>query len=187
MKCAIDLRLDLKVALFPVGEFERIFHYLRGAERLAISLDDQRPLCRLYTELCHTIGLAGHPGEAIVFGQKSCALAESLGDVPLQVSAKTYLGGAYLRTGDYRRAENLLEQVLESLEGSEGILSEPHDATVRGYLTMIFTDWGKFEQAITNGREGVLLAEQRNHPVAVANICWVRAYVHLERRDSGTP
>jgi DNA-binding NtrC family response regulator/tetratricopeptide (TPR) repeat protein len=185
LKCAIDLRLDLKVALFPVGEFERIFHYLRGAERLAISLDDQRPLCRLYTELCHTIGLAGHPGEAIVFGQKSCALAESLGDVPLQVVAKTYLGGAYLRTGDYRRAENLLEQVLESLEGSEGILSEPHDATVRGYLTMIFTDWGKFEQAITNGREGVLLGEQRNHPVAVANICWVRAYVHLERRELG--
>jgi tetratricopeptide (TPR) repeat protein len=184
LKCAVDLRLDLKVALFPLGEFERIFHYLRGAERSAMLLDDQRPLCRLYTDLCHSIGLAGHPGEAIVFGQKSCAIAESLGDVSLQVVAKTYLGGAYLRTGDYRRAESLLVQMLESLEDSEGlILSGFPAATARGYLTMIFTDWGEFEQAFTNGREGVLLAEQRNHPVGLANICWLLAYVHLERRE----
>ena len=183
-KCAIELRLDLKGALFPLGEFARIFEYLRGAERFALSLDDRRPLCRLYTDLCHTVGLAGHPKEAIVFGEKSRAIAESLGDVPLQVMANTYLGGAYLRTGDYRRAEDLLARVLHLLEESDGVaVTGSAAATVRGYLTMIFADWGQFEQAVTHGREGVRLAEQRNQPVALANIWWLIAYVHVERRE----
>ena len=182
VKCAVELRLDLKGALFPLGEFARIFEYLRGAERLALSLDDRRPLCRLYTDLCHTVGLAGHPREAIVFGEKSRAIAESLGDVPLQVMANTYLGGAYLRTGDYRRAEDPLARVLHLLEdGVAGTGSAA--ATVRGYLTMILADSGKFEQAVTHGREGVRIAEQGNQPVALANIWWLVAYVHVERRE----
>ena len=181
---AVDLRLDLKGALFPLGSFARIFEHLHAAERYALSLNDQRRLCRLYTDLCHTVGLAGHPREAIVFGEKSRAIAESLGDIPLQVTANTYLGGAYLRTGDYRRAEVLLGQVLHVLEGSDETIGTGFPApTVRGYLAMIFTDRGKFEQAIVHGREGERLSEVRNHPVALANIWWLLAYVHLERRE----
>ena len=41
---AIDLRFDLRTALFPLGEFERIFGCLREAEGLARTLDDQRRL-----------------------------------------------------------------------------------------------------------------------------------------------
>jgi hypothetical protein len=50
-------------------------------------------------------------------------------------------------------------------------------------LTMILADSGKFEQAVTHGREGVRLAEQGNQPVALANMWWLVAYVHVERRE----
>jgi hypothetical protein len=61
--------------------------------------------------------VTGHPTEALAFGQRAQALAESLGDVPLQVTGNLYFGVACLGTGDYRRAEALLLQVLQWLEG----------------------------------------------------------------------
>ena len=87
LQLAIDLRLDLKTARFPLGEFERIVGDLREAEGLATTLDDQWRLGQLYVHLCHTIGLAGHSTEAIAFGQKALAIAEALGDVALQVTS----------------------------------------------------------------------------------------------------
>ena len=41
---AIDLRLDLRQALFPLGELARVLGYLREAEALARTLDDPRRL-----------------------------------------------------------------------------------------------------------------------------------------------
>ena len=79
---AIDLRFDLRTALFPLGEFERIFGYLREAEGLARTLDDQRRLGKLSVYLCHNLWITGRPTEALAFGRNAQALAESLGDIP---------------------------------------------------------------------------------------------------------
>jgi predicted ATPase len=114
---AIDLRFDLRTALFPLGEFERIFGCLREADGLARTLDDQRRLGQLSVYLCHNLWITGHPTEALAFGQRAQAIAESLGDVPLQVTGTLYLGVACLGTGDYRQAEDLLRNVLQLLEG----------------------------------------------------------------------
>jgi tetratricopeptide (TPR) repeat protein len=122
MKCprcqaeqAIDLRFDLRTALFPLGEFERSFGCLREAEGLARTLDDQRRLCQLSVYMCHNLRETGHLTEALAFGQNAQALAESLWDVPLQVTGNLNLGVACLYTGDYRRAEDLLRKVLQWL------------------------------------------------------------------------
>ena len=41
---AIDLRVELRQALFPLGEMDRGFEYLHQAETLAVVLGDQRRL-----------------------------------------------------------------------------------------------------------------------------------------------
>src|SRR5262249_43406201 len=41
---AIDLRFDLRKALWPLAEFGQLLNHLRAAERLAESLQDQRRL-----------------------------------------------------------------------------------------------------------------------------------------------
>ena len=43
--------------------------------------------------------MTGHPTEALAFGQSAQAIAESLGDVPLQVTGNLYLGAACLWHG----------------------------------------------------------------------------------------
>ena len=70
---AIDLRFDLRTALFPLGEFERIFGCLREAEGLARTLDDQRRLGQMSVYLCHNLWMTGHPTEALAFGQSAQA------------------------------------------------------------------------------------------------------------------
>src|SRR5206468_10028553 len=85
---------------------------------LARALDDQRRLGQVYVHVCHVLGIAGRPAEAIAFGQNAHALAESLGDVPLRVMASLDLGAAYLWTGDYRRSEDFLLHVVRPLAGA---------------------------------------------------------------------
>src|SRR5262249_18271864 len=114
---AVDLRFDLRNSLFPLGEFDRVFGCLREAEDLARRLDDQRRLGQLSVYMCHNLWITGHPTEALEFGERAQALAQSLGDVALQVTANLYVGATCIRTGDYRRAEDLLPIVLQMLEG----------------------------------------------------------------------
>jgi tetratricopeptide (TPR) repeat protein len=176
---AIDLRFDLKTSLFPLGAFERMVDSLREAEGLARRLDDRRRLGQVYIHLCHTIGLAGHSTEAVAFGQNARAIAESLGDVALQVTANLFLGGAYLRAGDYRRAEDLVLRVLELTEG------KPVSSAVTGrsYLTWICAGRGDFKQGIAHGQEGLRLAEALNNPVGLANMCSYLGHLQLARGE----
>jgi len=184
---AIDLRFDLRTALFPLGEFERILGCLREAEALARTLDDQRRLGQLSVYICHNLFVTGHPTEALAFGQRAQAIAESLGDVPLQVTGTLYLGAASLRTGDYRRAEDLLLKVLQLVEGDLsrerlGLTGFPA-VMARCYLPQVFAERGRFEEGIVHAQDGIRLAEALDHPYSLAFCCWALAYVHIARGE----
>ena len=183
----IDLRFDLRTALFPLGEFERILGCLREAEALARTLDDQRRLGQLSVYICHNLFVTGHPTEALAFGQRAQAIAESLGDVPLQVTGTLYLGAASLRTGDYRRAEDLLLKVLQLVEGDLsrerlGLTGFPA-VMARCYLPQVFAERGRFEEGIVHAQDGIRLAEALDHPYSLAFCCWALAYVHIARGE----
>ena len=184
---AIDLRFDLRTALHPLGEFERILGCLREAEDLARALADQRRLGQMSVYRCHNLWMTGHPTEAIGFGQSAQAIAESLGDVPLQVTGNLYLGAACLRTGDYRRAEDLLGKVLQLLEGDLrrerfGLPGFPA-VMAHCYLTLIFADLGRFEEGIAHAQKAIRLAEALDHPYSLTFGCWVLAYLQITRGE----
>ena len=184
---AIDLRFDLRTALHPLGEFERILRCLREAEDLARTLDDQRRLGQMSVYMCHNLWMTGHPTEAVAFGQSAQAIAGSLGDVSLQVTGTLYLGAACLRTGNYRRAEQLLHEVLRLLEGDLrrerfGLPGLPA-VMARCYLTLILADRGQFDQGIGHAQEGMRIAEALDHPYSLAFTCWILAYLHLTRGE----
>ena len=184
---AIDLRFDLRTALFPLGEFERIFGCLREAERLARTIDDQRRLGKLSVYLCHNLWITGHPREACAFGQTAQTIAESLGDVQLQVMGNLYLGVACLWTGDYRRAEDLLRKVLQLLEGDLtrerfGLAGFPA-VMAHGYLTWGFADRGEFQDGIVHGHEGLRLAEALDHPYSLTFACWTLGPLYIIRGE----
>jgi class 3 adenylate cyclase/tetratricopeptide (TPR) repeat protein len=184
---AIDLRFDLRTALFPLGNFERIFGCLREAERLAKTLDDQRRLGQLSVYMCHNLYITGHPTEALGFGQRAQAIAESLGDVRLQVTGNLYFGVACISAGDYRQAEDLLAKVLQLLEADLirerlGLAGFPA-VMAPCYLTQVFAERGEFKAGIAHGQESIRRAEALDHPYSLAWARWVLAYLQMTRGD----
>jgi tetratricopeptide (TPR) repeat protein len=187
---AIDLRFDLRTAHFQLGEgFDRILAYLREAEGLARRLNDQRRLGQLSDHLCHIHINSGHPREAIGFGQNAQAIAESLGDVALQVTATLNLGWAYHFAGDDRSAEPLIRKVLGLLEGDRrrerfGQTIFPAVAAL-GYLTWILAEQGRFAESMARGEEATRLAEALDHPYSLAFALWCVARPHIVKGDFG--
>ena len=184
---AIDLRFDLRTALFPLGEFERTLGFLREAEALARTLDDQRRLSRLSVYLCQHFILTGHPKEALGFGQNAQAIADSLRDVSLQVTGTLYFGAACLYVGDYRQAEDRLLNVLQLLEGDLsrerlGLAGFPV-LMARSYLTWTLADQGKFMEGIVQSQEGLRFAEPLDHPYSLVATYWTLACLHITRGE----
>jgi tetratricopeptide (TPR) repeat protein len=186
---AIDLRFDLRTALFPLGEFERIVGCLREAEGLARTLGDHARLGQLSMYMCHNLFITGHPTEALVFGQSAQALAAAHGDVPLKVTANLYLGVASFSVGDYRKGEELLGHVLRLLEGNLsgarlGLAGFPA-VLAPGFLAQLFTEQGDFRRATVHGQDALRIAEALDHPYSLAFVRFVLAYLHTTRGDLG--
>src|SRR5262249_37273383 len=99
---AIDLRFDLRNALWGLGEIRQMLDYLREAETLAEALNDQPRLGRVSVFMCRECRAMGDHDGAVASGQHALAVAETLGDVALQVTARHFLGAAYHVLGDHR-------------------------------------------------------------------------------------
>ena len=84
---AIDLRLALRTALRPSGDFGRILASLREAEALAAALDDPRRLGQVSVFLSVHFRLMGAYDQAIAAAQRALALATASGDVVLHALA----------------------------------------------------------------------------------------------------
>ena len=92
---AIDLRLDLRTSLLPLGAFRRILDYLCEAETLAEALDDRYRLGQVADlPTAHFVSM-GDYDRAIASGQRTLALA-ALGDFALQVKRINTWGASTL-------------------------------------------------------------------------------------------
>jgi hypothetical protein len=82
----IDLRLDLRQSLFPLGEFATVWKYLQEAEGLARTLDDPRRLGWVSAYLSgHHLHTGGQVTEGRTFAQRVEVMAERL-DPPLPIA-----------------------------------------------------------------------------------------------------
>src|SRR2546428_816340 len=99
---AIDLRFDLRNALWSLGEIRRTLDYLREAETLAKHLDDQLRLGRVSSYMCRYLREIGDQDGAVASGQQALAVAQTLGNFALQVLARHYLGVTYHTLGEHR-------------------------------------------------------------------------------------
>ncbi|MCP1746652.1 tetratricopeptide (TPR) repeat protein [Bradyrhizobium japonicum] len=184
---AIDLRIDLKNSLFPLGQFARIVGYLREAEALARNLDDPRRLCLTFVHMCQTLSLSGNPQDAVKFGRDAHLLAEKLGELSLRVSASLFLGLACFSTLHYGEAESHYLNVLELLEGELSLqqfsLAGFPAVTAHGFLTRIYADQGKFARGTAHGEEGIRLAEAVDHPYSLGIVSWCFADLLASRGE----
>jgi tetratricopeptide (TPR) repeat protein len=138
----VDLRLELRNALLPLGEYDRIFDTLREAETLVTALDDARRLGRVHVHLTHYFWITRNLERALVAGQRALTLATPLDDFELYAMANFNLAEVYYSLGDYLQA--YCHQGLGTLYATTGQRQQAHaelSAAIVLYRAMDMTFW----------------------------------------------
>jgi tetratricopeptide (TPR) repeat protein len=182
---AIDLRLDLRSALLPLGELGRIRVALQEAAALAETLGDHYRLGWLAAYLVAYCMVAGEPEQAIAFGQRALKIAAALGDVGLAVTAQHYLASIYRNMGDYHQAMAYSRKSMVRLQGElcQECFGMPGLASVLscGILAYALAECGAFAEAKAPTEEGVRMAEAADHPYSRVWAYWTVGFCALRQ------
>jgi len=184
---AIDLWLELRNALQPLGELGRSHDCLLEAERMAEALGDPRRLSRVSALLGHYFHWIGDPEHAIERLQHALAIARDLGDVVLQLTPNFVLGEAHFALGNYRQATQFLRQVIAFLPGDLayerfGWTMVPSVCSFQ-WLVYCLAELGEFVEGTTLADEGVQIAEAVNHPFTLEQMYHSVGYLALLKGD----
>ena len=184
---AIDLRFDLRTALFPLGDFGRILDLLHEAESLAEALGNQGKLGRVSAFMTVAFHVLGDMDRALASGQRTLRITEALGDSILQVSANFGLGSVHYSLGDYRRAMDFLGRNVAALTGellyqSRGGPSLP-SVTARTFLVLCLAELGVFAEGVTRGDEGIRIAEAVDRPYSLIQAYHCIGVLYLRKGD----
>ena len=184
---AIDIRCDLRNALYPLAEYGKIEGYLREAENLAQALNDLRRLgwvSAYMSSLYLTTG--GHATEAHALAQRAKTIAETLGELPLHDAAQYYLAWASYIAADYRGTERICRSLMDSVKGDRsrerfGVVFPAVQS--HAYIALALAQLGDFDEGDARGRDSIRLAEEFDHPFSLCWACLGLAHIKSRRGE----
>jgi class 3 adenylate cyclase/tetratricopeptide (TPR) repeat protein len=184
---AIDLRLDLRTALTPLGQYRRVIDLLREAESLACELHDDRRLGHVIADLSARLRNTGDHAGALEAGRRARTIAATLGDRDLHFEATYRLAQAHFAVGDIASSVDLLRQAVKIL-GEESMREDSRlpaylAAWPRAWLAIALAMLGHFAEAISHGEAAVRMAELADHPHSRVEAQAALGRVYLERGD----
>src|SRR5438094_405934 len=187
LETAIDVRFDLRNALLPLAEFDRVRGYLRDAETLARILDDRRRLGWISVYVSHDSRITGDSTEAAERAAAAQSLGDALGDSSLRIAAEFQLGAARFSLGDHRRAVDVFRRIARSLDDD---LNRRHvgypefpAVVARAWLAQSLAELGEFDEGIAFGEEGIRLAEALDHAMSLAYACTRLAHLYTVKGE----
>jgi tetratricopeptide (TPR) repeat protein len=184
---AIDLRFELRNALFLLGELEGVFGHLCEAQRLADALADDTRRGWASAYMAHYLWWTGRSTEARVCAQQARTIADTVDEVPLRIAANLYLGFTMHTAGDYRGAERVLRELADSLQGDlsrERFGQHAFPAVnCRSHLVWALAELGAFGEGIARGEEGVRLAQSVDHPYSLVLAFWGLGSLYIFKGD----
>jgi transcriptional regulator with AAA-type ATPase domain/tetratricopeptide (TPR) repeat protein len=187
---AVDVRLDLRHALTPLGEVDRILRHLGEAETVAERLGDRRRLGRVVSFQTNGLFSFGDHARAVDCGHRALAIARDLDDIPMAIAAEQFVGRALHAQGSYRAAVELFRRIAASLTGAragENLgLPVPPAVFGRSHVVWCLAELGEFEEALRTGDEAVRLAEASGQPEALQWACYPLGLLALDRGDLET-
>jgi tetratricopeptide (TPR) repeat protein len=187
---AIDLRLNLRHALTPLGEVDRILHHLREAETVAERVGDRWRLGRVLSFQTNGLFAQGDHTRAIACGRRAMAIARDLGDVSMAIAAEQFVGRALHAQGQYRAAAEIFGRVAASLSGEHARenlgLPVPPAVFARSHVVWCQAELGAFDDAQRAGDEAVRLAEAIGQPEALQWAYYSLGVLALERGELDT-
>jgi len=160
----MDVRLEMRSALFPLGEHAAWVARVREVEAMAKDAGDRRRLAMVHNYLTPYFWQRGQHEDAIAHGEAGLKLTEELDDFSTRISTMFHLGLPYQARGEYRRQTDLHRSVAQQLIGASAL--ERHGmAGLPGVISRALLAWGlselgDFEEAETWAKEAIEIAEQ---------------------------
>src|SRR5262249_764178 len=105
---AVDIRVWLRNALWPISQQRRGLHHLHDARPFAERLGDRRRLGRLWGQTAGAQYIMGDYGGALDAGHRALQIGIELDDFRTRIDAGQFLGTTYHALGDYGRSRELL-------------------------------------------------------------------------------
>ncbi len=181
----IDLRCELRNALFPLGDHQRIFEHLSAAKALASALDDQPRLGRILGYLSTHFAASAEHVRAMEASEGALSIAMAHGDTAQEIELRFRLALVHHLLGDYSKAIGLGRKVVES------VARDPLGARIGYILTSVISrfwlGWslaerGEFAEAMTLAEEAGRIAEGAGS-YTQAFACLGLGLVHVRKGD----
>ena len=183
---AVDLRLDLVVALAQSARYGDILQRMTEAEPLAESLKDRTRLGQVLVRMAQALRLKGEYANALRVGHRAVAVADELGDPLLRAGTRHRLGQIYFTVGEYPRAAQLLRgsvELLGELAGTADELGYIRGVGPHAWLAYPLAFLGEFTEAIPLARRALGLAESGNRPGDLIVSHGALGLIYLQKGD----
>ena len=170
LRHAVDLRIDIRNALFILGDFEQGVRYLEEAQAAAVALNDQGRVGKLLNLMTAHWQIQGNSEQAITCANQALNHTKAPEHLDLHIVAHYFLGVAHHNVGQYDQAIGVLERAL-SLIGDRKyeVFGMPVIVSVvcRAWLVRCLAQMGKFSEAVPSGDEAIQTALESNHPYSI--------------------
>jgi predicted ATPase/class 3 adenylate cyclase len=186
----IDLRFNMRSALFPLGKHNDWADHIRKAELRAREISDNARLANCQNYLSAYYFIRGRHKEAIRVAEEALRLAELFGDFSAEVTIKYHLGIPLYYSGQIERALELHREVVKQLSGQATLerhgLSGVPSVLTRGFLAWGLSELGEFEEAKMYAQQGIELAEHAKNVISTALVYALSGYASLRYGDLET-
>ncbi|MGI9500184.1 MAG: adenylate/guanylate cyclase domain-containing protein, partial [Geminicoccaceae bacterium] len=185
----IDLRFELRNALWALGRFEAILSHLADSTPLVTKLDD--PVRQGWISVFESASLwqLGRWEQALETAERALEVSQEASDLSLEVAAHFYLGCPQVTSGDYRRAEATFQSVVDRLTGdlSRDRCGLPFVPAViaRSWIVWSLAERGEFEGGMTQAMDALAIAEDVGHPFNIAHLYYDLGYYYLIKGEFG--
>lgn len=164
----MNIRLDIRNALMPLGRHREILPYLLEAADLGIKNGSETQLTLTYSYLAHYYWLVGDWKQSIEYGELSLRSADDSHNFGLQTVTRFILGLAYYSIGDFAGSIRYLDfnddlRVRDQLKSRFGMFATPSVVSA-GWMSWGAAELGSFEDALKWAQESRELARLTGRP-----------------------
>ena len=187
---AIDLRLDSRAILAPLGRYSQILDYMREGESLAREVGDRRRLGLVLADLGARLRNVGDHERALEASRHAVDIASELADPALQIESRYRLAQVYFALGDLERSSSAFLETAQALSREEPAHRAPlplfFAAWPRAWLGLTFSQLGRFTEARSHAEEALRIAQRADHAHTTIEAYGALGGVSLERGDLQT-
>jgi class 3 adenylate cyclase/tetratricopeptide (TPR) repeat protein len=180
----IELRFDLRSALMPLGEFERTLQVLTEAEELALKSGDRRRLGWTAGMMANLLWELGEQDRAVAAGERALTIADEFRDDGLRDLAYRYLGRCHYALGQFSRAVDALECVIELRRAAgqqQSRLSAAPILSPEIFLVSCLAETGAFREGAAYGEDAIRVAETNAQHFNLSAACAAVGRLYLRQ------